>query len=226
MNRRFPFIVLSAVFALVLAACNDSNDAALRDYRITLTNLSNGQPVSPLAVVLHRTGYRAFVPGQAASDAVEALAEGGDPGPLLSAAMVDARVLDSGRTDAALAPGASAILRLGTGAGDVHLSLLGMLVKTNDGFVALDDVDLSAIASGQQTVYHGLVYDAGTEANSETAATVPGLGGQGLDSQRDDIDRIVVHAGVVSRDDGLASSGLTEAERFDNPALRVVVERL
>ena len=39
----------------------------------------------------------------------------------------------------------------------------------------------------------------GTEANTETAATIPGLGGEGTNLTRDDIiDRVRFHQGVVT----------------------------
>ena len=51
------------------------------------------------------------------------------------------------------------------------------------------------------------VWDSGTEANSETAATIPGPagGGEGFNATRDDSDTVSFHSGVISQDDGLTS---------------------
>ena len=54
----------------------------------------------------------------------------------------------------------------------------------------------------------------------------PAGGGEGFNANRDDeADRVSMHSGVVSQDDRLASSALTEQHRFDNPVARVRIER-
>lgn len=108
-----------------------------------------------------------------------------------------------------------------------RLTLATMLVNTNDAFVGLDGVDLSGLGRNESMVLHARVYDAGTEANSETAATIPGPagGGEGYNAARDERDFIAVHRGVVSRDDGLATSALDASHRFDNPGARIVITR-
>ncbi|HFQ61119.1 MAG TPA: hypothetical protein ENK39_02315, partial [Epsilonproteobacteria bacterium] len=75
----------------------------------------------------------------------------------------------------------------------------------------------------------GLVtYDAGTEANSELASTIPGPagGGEGFNAARDDKDFVSVHEGVVTKDDGLSTSALTQMHKWDNPAASVSIERV
>jgi len=73
-----------------------------------------------------------------------------------------------------------------------------------------------------------MAYDAGTEANSETAATIPGpaAGGEGYNSTRDDRDTVGGHPGVISADDGLTGSALDASHRFDNPVARITITRL
>ena len=97
-----------------------------------------------------------------------------------------------------------------------------MLVNTNDGFIGLNGVDISELGIDESLVLYARVYDAGTEANTETAATVPGQGGEGMNAARDDRDFIA----VVSQDDGLATSALDASHRFDNPAARIVITRI
>ena len=72
------------------------------------------------------------------------------------------------------------------------------------------------------------VLDAGTEANSEAAGTIPGPadGGEGYNAERDDADLVSFHPGVVSADDGLMMSALTSAHRFDNPAVKLSITRV
>jgi len=55
----------------------------------------------------------------------------------------------------------------------------------------------------------------------------PAAGGEGFNVTRDDlVDRVTVHAGVVTRDDGLSTSALDVSHRFDNPVARIVVTRI
>ena len=110
-----------------------------------------------------------------------------------------------------------------------RLSVGTMLVNTNDAFSALNGMSLADIAVGDVRMMRTIAYDAGTEANSEAAADIPGpvAGGEGFNAARDDrIDQVSMHAGVVSQDDGFATSDLTNQHRFDNPVMAVRVERI
>ena len=85
-NNRLLRTLAIASPLLLLAGCpKDSMD---RMYEISLTNLTNNQPFSPLVAVLHGGTYHAWQVGEAASTALEMLAEGGDGSALLDAAKV------------------------------------------------------------------------------------------------------------------------------------------
>lgn len=86
-----------------------------------------------------------------------------------------------------------------------------------------------AACSSDDMTWRTIAYDAGTEANTEAAAHIPGPagGGEGFNVARDDIaDRVAIHSGVVSQDDGFAASDLTGQHRFDNPVAQVRIERI
>jgi hypothetical protein len=102
-----------------------------------------------------------------------------------------------------------------------------MLVNTNDAFSGLTGIDISTMAVDDKKSWRLNVYDAGTELNSEAMGTVPGPadGGTGFDASCDDVDFVGYHSGVVSQDDGLSSSVLTQAHRFDNPAVKLTITR-
>jgi hypothetical protein len=87
---------------------------------------------------------------------------------------------------------------------------------------------LSGLSVGDTWSAYTSVYDAGTESNSEAQGTIPGPadGGTGFEAERDDVDFVGMHSGVVSMDDGLATSVLTQAHRFDNPAAYIVITRM
>jgi hypothetical protein len=44
-------------------------------------------------------------------------------------------------------------------------------------------------------------------------------------SREGDSNFVAMHQGVVTKDDGLASSVLNESHRFDNPALGIMIKR-
>jgi len=244
MNIQKKTYITAVVFGLVLSGCssNSSNttessnttttvaSAAANtsaNYEITLTNLTAAQPIAPAAVVLHTSGYTPVVLGSTASVAIEMLAEGGDNTLVLSEAITHPSVLNSSGGAGVLMPGASEIITStvsdNTG---LKISVAGMLVNTNDGFAALNGLDISTLAVGESQTVALPVYDAGTEANSETTATMPGTGGVGFDAARNDVNFVSVHRGVVTADDGLATSGLNQSHRFDNPALKVMIRRI
>jgi hypothetical protein len=214
----------------LLTACG-SNDGAsevkMASYQITLTNLSNNQPLSPLSALLHDGNYQAWSIGSAASEGLELLAEGGDNSRFLTDY---AEMLISYESGAApVGPGSSdSIMIMGEISSDMQLTFASMLVNTNDAFTGLTGFDLAALEVGQESQYDLPIYDAGTEDNSELQGTIPGPadGGEGFNTARDDVDVVTRHPGVVSQDDGYSASVLDQSHRFDSPIARLVITRL
>ena len=88
--------IAAAALSGIIVACgggdgSSSDDAAT--YRVSLTNITHNQPLSPPAVILHTDGYTAWRIGEAVSVPMEVLAEGGDPTDLVNAAAADSTVL-------------------------------------------------------------------------------------------------------------------------------------
>lgn len=215
------------------ADADDNSDETTYEYQVTVTNLTASQPFSPLSVVLHNSSWSAFELGQAASVDLEQIAESGSNSDFLDAAEDSVNVYAAAGGVGIIGPGASESVMVTTSsAGTFELSLVSMLVNTNDAITALNGADISSLAVGESASYRLRTYDTGTEANSETADTIPGpaaAGGarEGFNAARDDVrDAVYVHAGVVTSDDGLATSTLTEAHRWDNPAASVVISRI
>jgi hypothetical protein len=190
-------------------------------YEVTLTNLTNSQPLSPAAVVLHADGHL-FTIGGVPSVELEQMAEGGMNAGLLAQGMA------STGGAGAIGPGGSETISVTVqDVTDAKLSITTMLVNTNDAFSGLDALDLSGLAVGDSWTATAGVYDAGTEVNSESAGTMPGPadGGEGFNATRTDTGYVAMHPGVVSADDGLTNSVLTIQHKFDNPAMRIMVTR-
>lgn len=228
-------LLLMGALALGLMACSDNDDTSPqtnRLYRVTVVNLTAGQPFSPPAVIAHNGGYSPFTLGMAASLALETLAEGGDNSLLLSEASTVAAVKASDSAAAVLLPGATTTLTLQVPESQLEglrLSSIAMLVNTNDGFVAATSLGLDELALGESVSVNANSYDSGTEANSESAGTIPGPadGGEGYNPARDDsTDLVLQHPGVITFEGGLSGSRLTELQRWDNPVARVTVTRL
>lgn len=215
---------------------SSSSMAAMVDmaYTVTVTNLTTGQPLSPVGYVLHKPEYSAFSVGMRASVGLEMLAESGDAAEFLE----EANALESSYMGAAgagvIMPGMSEALAITLNlveadASSLALTLLAMPVNTNDGFTGINAVNIGGLAVGESKSFDTLSYDAGTEMNTETVATIPGpaAGGEGFNAERDDpIDQVTMHPGVVTQDDGKSDSVLTHQHRWDNPVARITVTRI
>lgn len=236
--------LLLPVLALSLAtACSDSNNntpAADDDtaaappppppsavFEVRTVNLTVGQPLSPVAAVVHDDSFRAFTVGEPASAGLEVLAEAGANGDFLDE--VDGRAEASGESP--LGPGLSETLTLELDSDDTtgsFISVMTMLVNTNDAITGVNGVDVSNLEVGDTMRINAIVYDAGTEANTEVAGSIPGPAdeGEGFNAARDDVaDQVTMHGGVVTADDGLSSSVLNHNHRFDNPVARFIITR-
>jgi hypothetical protein len=232
--------------ACVLSACSDDNNNSnaqapapattvqpsepiTLEYEVRVSNLTIGQPLSPVAIFVHDSAQATvFSVGSAASPALELLAEGGDNSELLN----DYDSLVSASGESPVGPGANDTITVEVpveDSADLAFTLVTMLVNTNDAFSAVNAADISSLQAGASLSFRTPSYDSGTEANSEQAGTIPGPvdGGEGFNEARDDVnDQVTMHGGVVSSADGLADSVLGEQHRWDNPVLTVTITRI
>lgn len=239
MNNSRIKIGAIALGAMFLAACNgssvnDDNNDSDQDaqFEITTTNLTNGQPMSPVAVIMHSSGFNNFIDGEVASVAVETLAEAGDNSQVLSEAKNASQHIVSDSAGAVAPSEIGTTLTLDVPQAqlsDLRLSVMSMLIRTNDGFTGLNATDISNMAVDSSKMFYAPTWDAGTELDDEVAVNMPGTGGEGFNATRNDrIDRVRIHNGVVtnaSSEFGLSTSDLVETDRFLNPTSRVVVKR-
>lgn len=217
--------------SLLLSGCplhdDDDEEPIVRTepiFRVTISNLTNNQPLSPVTLIAHDNTTSYWTIGDSASTNLEQLAEGGD-----NAALAD-DVIGSGDKvylgTGPIPPGGTETISVEVDPTiDDLLSIVSMLVNTNDGLAALSELDLAAINVGATVTGYLSAYDAGTEKNTEANGTTPGTGG-GFDATRDDIaDQVTRHPGVVTTADGLSTSVLNSGHRFDSPVALVSVER-
>ena len=214
-----------------LSACSDSDNGTtpMRSYEVSIYNITANQPLTPVAVVAHTNGYTPWTLGMAASEGLEMLAESGDTGEFFTASKMNGAVEGTATGAGVIMPGNMETISIQAPDMDgLEISVATMLANTNDAFTGvanwqINDLVVNAIASTMTKVY-----DAGTESNSEMSGTIPGPadGGTGFSATRDDLNRITIHPGVVTKDDGLASSVLNESHRWLGPAAKVVVRRI
>ncbi len=167
--------------------------AAPTNYGVTVTNITQGQYFTPPNFAAHNRSADVFTVGHPASPGVEAVAELGGV-PVLAAelaANIDANGLGVSGVggDAPLPPGASTSFDFTTT--ESRLSIVSMIICTNDGFAGLDARVLPR-HEGQSRTYYLRAYDAGTELNTELRADVvpaPFCGeGGGNDADQPEID--------------------------------------
>ena len=212
--------ILAASMMLTLSACDL---VPQQEYSISISNLTHSQPLSPPVAMLHGKNFSFWSVGDVASEALEIMAEGGDGSGLLELKPKNPQH----QSTTPLFPGESTEFILETRREKLkYLSIVGMLINTNDAFSGINAIELPDLEEGQSSVYYTYTYDAGTEFNSELNGTIPGPadGGEGFNAARDDVTSVVtLHGGIVSADDNLADSTLSGADKFDNPTLRIVI---
>jgi len=239
--RNYRHVLALGIAALFAAGCSDSDPdfpapppppPTMASFDVTVSNLSNGQPLSPVAIIAHQDGYAVFTVGTAATVGLETLAEGGDNSALIAEADGDATVVATVSGGAPIGPAGSETINIEVLQSDLpglSLSVSSMLVNTNDAITGLNGAAIGEMTAGESMTWRTIAYDSGTEANSEEAIHIPGPagGGEGFNGARDDReDRVAMHSGVVSQDDGFATSDLSGQHRFDNPVAVVRIERI
>lgn len=207
--------------ALLTLPLSLSATAQAADYKITITNLTHAQYFTPALAASHTAGQPVFSPGHAASAELEAVAEGGDTGPLATMLGSSEDTWDITFADGLLAPGESVTVDLNARKKYRYVSLVSMLIPTNDAFVGLSGLQLPKKAGKPQTVMVP-AFDAGTEMNDEICEHIPGpiCGGEGM-SQDGGEGFVSVHRGIH----GIAD---LPAETYDwrNPAAKITIEKM
>ena len=220
-------LVIAVVAAVALARAADAAPSHQDvTYSVTIENLTSGQPFTPPVVAAHTSGIDVFEVGQAASNEVKEIAENGNNDPLVALVGGSSAVLDSAVGTAPIMPGASATLSVQAPAGSL-LSVVFMLICTNDGFSGVDSLALPA--SGSETVDKN-AYDASTETNTEDFADIvppcQGLiGVSSADAGTGVSNPALAEGGVIASHAGIqGGTDLTVADHgWTDPVARITV---
>jgi hypothetical protein len=243
MSKRLAVSLLALLLALVTGAALPATARSSRPsaFKVTITNLAEGQPLTPPVVALHRSSVDVFTVGQPASFEVQEIAENGNNAPLLALLGSSPGVADfaEGATGPLVPPGTpgdatfdqSVEFELTPAPRARFLSVVSMLICTNDGFSGVDSLPLPGSA-GQVVTHFANGYEAGTEANTEdfrdivppcqdlmgvtggpgTAQTDPALAQNSV---------IQHHPGITGRRDLIP-----EIHGWTDPVMRIRVEAL
>lgn len=219
-------LALTALMVAPVGASGDDDDDGPSTYRITVENLTGGQPITPVVAAASDGDFRFFRRGRVASPGLQQLAENGGV-PLLAAEAASSPDVDAVEVigSAPIAPGASIEQIVTLPEESSRLSLAAMLVCSNDGFAGVSRLRLPEKPGRIRTVY-ARAFDAGTELNTEAYSDlVPpcdGMGGSGMSNP------VLAENGVVRRHRGIAGgSDLVPAVHgWDRAVLKITVEKV
>lgn len=230
-NRRAALVLilaLSASMAVAVApAAATGGDVNDYTYRVTVENLTDNQTLTPVVAATHKSSFRLFKTGRAASNGVQQLAENGGV-PVLADELAS-----NGRVEAVevigtapLAPGTAATGLISTDRHHRRLSLASMLICTNDGFAGRSSMRLPG-SVGHERTFYARAYDAGTEVNTEAYVDLvpPCDSAGGSEMSNPDL----AENGVVRRHAGIVGGigDLTDADHgWDDPVMKITIERV
>ena len=214
---------LSTGGGAVLGASNGTT------YRVEIENLTPGQPFTPPVLAAHSASMDLFEGGQAASAELQQIAENGNNAPMVAALEGSADVFSVVVGDGPVFPGQTLVVIIEAPAGS-QLSLVSMLICTNDGFTAIDSMDVDSI--GASTSVDAEAYDAGTEINTEdfkdivppcqgivgVSSTDEGTGASNPDLAEGGL--VSMHGGVIGGND------LVSQHSWNGPVARVTITEM
>lgn len=229
-------LIIFSLFIMTLV--NTSVHSA--SFNVTLINTTHGNYFTPLLISAHNSVTHLFQLGQQASPELQAMAEGGDiTGLVRLLGGVDADTV-ADPVAGLLGPGETTSTELDTNSsGHTRLSIVAMILPSNDAFVGLEALDIPTQA-GQYTYYLN-AYDAGSEINNELVnlatggipgqlgvpgvpGTTPGLHGTGVTTT--ELNQSVhIHRGILGDLDPIGGpSDLDRSlHRWLNPVAQLVI---
>ena len=212
--------VLAALFALVFGGYLHGQAQGTM-LTVTVTNLTRGEVISPAVVATHNKNLQPlFTLGAPASAELAAIAEDAVNTDLVNMLNADSSVGDVQTVffqGGPIPPGKSASVEVNAPAGFEYISVVGMLVTTNDAFFALNGVRGALVG---ETTYFSPAYDSGSEANNELCAFIPGppCGNAGVRDIGNAEGFVHIHAGVHGIGDLVAAD-----HDWRNPVAKITI---
>ncbi len=191
---------------------------------VSITNITRGQIFSPAIIYAHSSDMMPlFTLGAPASDELAAVAEDAMNDPLIDKLSGSSQVRDvqlATGENGPILPGETVTKVIDGSRRASWISLVGMMVTTNDGFYAM---------RGQRAPTYGersfllRGYDAGSEANNELCSHIPGppCGNPGVRATEGAEGFVHVHSGIH----GVGDLESSESD-WKNPVARVTLRRV
>ncbi len=233
MNRIFKVAFCIGTFLFASAA-------SAADINVRIVNLTNGIWYTPFMVAAHTDDSRLFTTGMPASASIQAMAEGGTLAGLETDLTAIGATFVANPAGGLLPPAMETDTDLNTdGTDNVRLSVVAMLLPTNDAFMGLNAVTIPAEPGVY--VFNVPAYDAGTEANDEIlnapAGGAPGVAGMPGDpgglagsggsgaAGADANANVHIHRNTLGDTDGTGGTSDLDSRvhRWLNPVARVIV---
>jgi hypothetical protein len=209
-----------------------------RTYRVTITNLTQGQPLTPPVLLTHNSATGIFTLGEEASPEIQAIAENGNSMPLVTALAGNINVQQVVVGTAPILPAndpggtglaSSTSFEIKAYGKARYLSFISMLICTNDGFTGLDTVRLPA----RKMTLLSAAYNARTEIDTEDFADmVPPC--QGLIGVTSDdpgtgtTDPALAEEGIIIPHPGILGGVdlVQDVHGWTDPVAKIVIERV
>ena len=214
---------LSAAVAVGLLSANGDMEEMRAE--LYITNLTRGQIMSPVFITRHDgSAAPLYRLGQPPTEELAKMAEDADASglmaqwnPEVNAAISESQVL--ALAGGPIPPGHTVKLDYDLSDGYNEVSFVSMLVTTNDAFIGTNGLDLS--------MDHNInlfAYDAGSEANSEDCAFIPGppCGSQLRDTAGAE-GFVHVHPGIIGSGNSDLDRGIHD---WRNPVARLTVKAM
>jgi len=213
-NLSRPTWILGAALLSLMALPAMAN---AQTYEVTITNLTHGQVLSPPIVFSHRSSFDLFTPGEPAIPELAGVAEDADNDPLIALLGAEPRVGDVAVGDDFVPPGTSISVIVRARGGARNITALGMLVTSNDAFFAAE-----RRVPGSSTSVYAIAWDAGSEANTQDCAHIPGppCGNAGERVEDGAEGYVYVHAGIQAR--GSLDPAVND---WRNPVAKIEIKR-
>lgn len=140
-----------------------------KNYRVTITNATSHHVITPPLIVVHNRKFKLFEVTEAASDGLATQAETGSPAGLYNEVSGAHGVYDVITGTDVIVYGNKATFEI-SAPKNAMISMTAMLATSNDAFTAISGKALPK----KSVSYMASTYDAGSEANNESCAYVPG----------------------------------------------------
>lgn len=220
MKQLISGIIVFFIILILTPTSKASYSDQVQTYKVTITNITRGQIISPPLVISHSRNFRLFTLGEEAMHGLDRLAEDAQAADLTAYLATQASVFDFKVGAGAIMPGDSISVEIKSKRGFRFLSMAGMLVTTNDAFFAARGVRVPLFGD---VVEEADAYDAGSERNSEDCDYIPGP-----PCNNGDVRDTAGAEGYVHIHAGIHGSADLVPSEFDwrNPVAVIVIQRI